>query len=405
MESETHYKEGEAMFVGAVKKAREAGDYTPEHAASLNNLAVFYQSHGKFEQADQFYKQSLSIFEKLFGMEHPSVAQSLSNRAALYRLMGAYAEAERLFQIARRAWEKHGWPEISASEVPDAKANTFPVHNNQESCLWSDAPEQNGTLRKYRRSVIELRQRVETEQVNARDSHPSSPGATDHLKEAIEKLGPWYHDVVFTRHVSSNPTNSGYPASRWRYIEPFVPSDLKGKSVLDIGCNSGYFSIQLKKRNAGRVLGIDIMPHLLAQARFCSSWFDTPIDLCELGAYDVESLGQFDIVMFVGVLYHLKHPLFALEKISAVCRETMYFQSAVRGSRDDYQPLDDYPPNEVAAFDKEAFPKLFFIEKSFNGDESNWWFATRSCLKAMLRVSGFKTIRDTPHPEIFVCHK
>src|SRR5581483_11596494 len=66
---------------------------------------------------------------------------------------------------------------------------------------------------------------------------------------------------------------------------------------------------------------------------------------------------------------------------------------------------DDYPVTEMAVFDEPAWPKLYFVEKNFNGDESNWWFATRSCLKAMVRTSGFRSVEETANPEIFVCRK
>jgi tRNA (mo5U34)-methyltransferase len=148
------------------------------------------------------------------------------------------------------------------------------------------------------------------------------------------------------------------------------------------------------------------MPHLLAQSRFASHWFELPLELYECGAYDVQLLdSKFDIVIFIGVLYHLKHPLYALEHIASICKETMYFQSSVRGPLGDIEPLDDYPGNETEAFDQPDWPKLYFIEKRFNGDESNWWFATRSCLKAMVRTAGFRKIEDTSNPEIFVCSK
>src|SRR6185369_17459848 len=102
---------------------------------------------------------------------------------------------------------------------------------------------------------------------------------------------------------------------------------------------------------------------------------------------------------------HLKHPLYALEKVYNVCKSRLYFQSVVRGPTGDFEPAEDYPIGEEKVFDRPEYPKLYFIEKSFNGDESNWWMATRSCLKAMLRVSGFKSIEDTSIPDVFFCRK
>jgi len=83
----------------------------------------------------------------------------------------------------------------------------------------------------------------------------------------------------------------------------------------------------------------------------------------------------------------------------------MFLMSMVRGSKGDFTPADDYPGDEVKTFDHPDYPRLYFVEKSFNGDESNWWMATKSCLKAMVRVSGFPIIEEIDHPEYLVCRK
>ena len=351
---------------------------TPESAAQLNDLAVRAQTELRFSEADDLYKKSLSILEATVGSEDLLAAQSLSNRAALYRMMNEHHEAERLFQIALRIWAKKGFPE--RYDLP----------------LWSDRLEKDLTLRNFGAHVRGMREKLAG----------GGAAARAEVMKTIERLGPWYHNVALAPGVMTNPPNPDYPGSRWRVLDQVIPKDLTRKSVPDIGCNSGFFSLEMKRRGAERVVGVDIMPHLLAQSRFNSHWFELPLELYELGAYDVESLGSsFDVVVFIGVLYHLKHPLYALEKIASVCKETMYFQSVVRGPDGDVTPADDYPVNEVDVFDQPAWPKLYFIEKKFNGDESNWWFATRSCLKAMLRTAGFRAVEDTPNPEIFICRK
>jgi tRNA (mo5U34)-methyltransferase len=351
---------------------------TPESAAVLNDQAVKLQAEGRFLEADELYKKSLSIWESTVGPEDLLVAQSLANRASLYRMMDEHHEAERIFQIAQRMWFRRGFPK------------------NFDQPLWADQLDGNRMLKNFGSQVRDLRNRLSKGESTAQAA----------VAKSVERLGPWYHNVVFAPGVMSNPSNPDYPASRWRVLDGVIPRDLTGKSVLDIGCNSGFFSLEMKKRKAQRVVGVDIMPHLLAQSRFASHWFDLPMELYECGAYDVTSLGTtFDVVVFIGVLYHLKHPLYALEQIASICKETMYFQSVIRGPAGDVDPAEDYPVNETAVFDQPAWPKLYFIEKKFNGDESNWWFATRSCLKAMLRTAGFRSVEDTANPEIFVCRK
>ena len=237
---------------------------------------------------------------------------------------------------------------------------------------WAEFP-QRDRLKVYGERVRGLRDRVRQEDAAGK------PGpAHEELRVVLTKLGPWFHNVPLTRTIGTRPELPEHPANRWSAIDPFVPRDLTGKTVLDIGVNAGFFSLELKRRGAARVIGIDIIPFILAQTRFTSHWFELPIELLEWDVYDVDSLGTFDVVVFLGVLYHLKHPLYALEKIEKACSGTFYFQSVVRGCLGDFEPEEDYPISETAVFDRPEYPKLYFIEKSFNADASNWWMATRA---------------------------
>src|SRR5688572_5559647 len=134
------------------------------------------------------------------------------------------------------------------------------------------------------------------------------PTVTDDLRAHIERLGPWYQNIELAPGVWTNPALGDQTTDRWRILEPWVPQDLAGKTVLDIGCNAGFFSMRMKERGAARVVGIDIMPSVLRQARFTAKHFGHDIEFLRLDAYDIASLGEFDIVVCVGVLYHLKHP-------------------------------------------------------------------------------------------------
>ncbi len=103
---------------------------------------------------------------------------------------------------------------------------------------------------------------------------------------------------------------------KWQRFAHAIPPDLTGKTVLDIGCNGGFYSIEMKRRGAERVLGIDFDDDYLAQARFAAEVTGLDIEFRKLSVYDVGALGErFDIVLFMGVLYHLRHPLLALDLI------------------------------------------------------------------------------------------
>jgi tRNA (mo5U34)-methyltransferase len=186
---------------------------------------------------------------------------------------------------------------------------------------------------------------------------------------------------------------------------------LSGKSVLDIGCNAGFYSIEMKRRGAERVLGIDSDERYLAQARLVAEelGFDD-IEYRNLSVYDVGALGEkFDLVIFMGVLYHLRHPLLALDLIREhVAGDLMLFQTMQQGSADVLQVPEDHPfhmpgtSSPPGFFDNPAYPKMHFIEKSFAHDWTNWWAPNAACSQAMLRAAGF-TIEANPEPEVYLC--
>ena len=179
-----------------------------------------------------------------------------------------------------------------------------------------------------------------------------------------------------------------------------------GRSVLDIGCNGGFYSIEMKRLGASRVVGMDTDPVYLDQARFAARMTGVNIELLQLSVYDVASIGErFDIVLFMGVLYHLRHPLLALDLISEhVAGDRLIFQSMLRGSADIEPVAEDYPIKARTHFDRPGYPRLHFVEHRYAGDPTNWWVPNRACCEAMLRSSGF-AIEEQVEEEVFVCRR
>lgn len=225
------------------------------------------------------------------------------------------------------------------------------------------------------------------------------------LQKAAAALGPWFHNIDLGGVMTAPDHFLGdYPAVKWRRFAHALPADLTGKTVLDIGCNAGFYSIQMKARGAARVLGIDIDPDYLRQARFVARTIGMDIEFAEISVYDLASLGErFDIVLFLGVLYHLRHPLLALDLIREhVVRDLLVCQSMQRGDSREACFAEDYPFSERAIFDQPTFPRLSFIEHCYAGDITNWWIPNRACTAAMLRSAGF-VIEANPEEEVFVC--
>lgn len=229
----------------------------------------------------------------------------------------------------------------------------------------------------------------------------------DQIRARVGALGKWFHNIDLGG-VQTAPDHflGDYPALKWREFAHAVPADLRGRSVLDIGCNAGFYSIEMKRRGAERVVGIDDSDTYLEQARFAAEVCGTEIEFRNLSVYDVARLGEtFDLVLFMGVLYHLRHPLLALDLIHEhVARDLLVFQSMQRGSREVDELRDDYDFWETGMFDRPGFPKLHFIEKSYSNDWTNWWVPNRACVEAMLRGAGFE-IRDHPETEVYICRR
>lgn len=231
------------------------------------------------------------------------------------------------------------------------------------------------------------------------------PDRTEELQQRIEELGPWFHNMRLGG-VETAPHHflGDYPAIKFATFRDVVPEDLTGCTVLDIGCNAGFYSIEMKRRGAARVLGIDTDMRYLHQARFAAEVEGIDVEFRRMGVWDVGELGEeFDLVIFMGVLYHLRHPLLALDLIHEhVARDLMLFQTMQRGSSDVVRVAEDYEFNDRAPFDEPGYPKMHFIEQRYSHDETNWWVPNLACTEAMLRSSGF-SIEAHPEDEVYLC--
>jgi tRNA (mo5U34)-methyltransferase len=223
----------------------------------------------------------------------------------------------------------------------------------------------------------------------------------------VRELGEWFQNLDL-RGIKTAPQHflGDYPAVKWRRFAHALPPDMSGKSVLDIGCNAGFYSIEMKRRGAARVVGTDVDETYLAQARFAAEVCGVEIEFHRLSIYDVAQLReQFDLVLFMGVLYHLRHPLLALDLLHRyVVKDLLVVQTMQRGS-EEVEPLNrDYPFEETEPFDRPGWPKMYFVERQYARDPTNWWIPNRACSEAMLRSAGFEII-DHPEVEVYICRR
>jgi tRNA (mo5U34)-methyltransferase len=231
--------------------------------------------------------------------------------------------------------------------------------------------------------------------------------ASAEIQRRVEELGKWFHNIDLGG-VETAPDHflGDYPNVKWKNLRDSIPADLSGMTVLDIGCNGGFYALEMKRRGADRVVGVDSDGRYLAQARFASEVTGLKLELRQMDVYNIAALGEkFDLVIFMGVLYHLRHPLLALDLLNEhAVKDTLVFQSLIRGSDRAIALKDDYPFGETELFRQEGFPVLHFVEKKYSADPTNWWIPNRSCVEAMLRSAGFEIVAQ-PEQETYICKR
>jgi tRNA (mo5U34)-methyltransferase len=198
----------------------------------------------------------------------------------------------------------------------------------------------------------------------------------------------WYHTIDLGQGVVTN----GVDDTPYRLRRLDFPSSFSGRTVLDVGAWDGFFSFEAERRGAARVLATDHYAwhgagwgtgagkagfELAREARG-SKVEDLAIDVMDLSP---ERVGTFDVVMFLGVLYHLPHPLLALERIASVTRELLILETVV----------------DLVGVGRPAM--AFYPGKELNNDPTNWWGPNIEAMHAMLRTAGFHDVRTvTPMP-------
>ena len=225
--------------------------------------------------------------------------------------------------------------------------------------------------------------------------------------DEIDALGPWFHNLHLPGGIQTIPDHflgSDFPRFKWLQIAGCVPSDLSGWRVLDVGCNAGFYSFELARRGAS-VVALDLDPHYLAQARWAARQFGLQdrVEFRQQQVYDLaRSSEQFDLVWFMGVFYHLRYPLLALDILARRTRRMMMFQTLAMPGEEVYADTLDHPIEERAPLLDAGWPKMAFIEHRFSGDPTNWWVPNHAGVEAMLRSAGLRVVARPGH-EMYLC--
>ena len=219
----------------------------------------------------------------------------------------------------------------------------------------------------------------------------------EQLQQRIDSFPYWYHRIELP---------GGIVTPGWAPLSPsiyLVPERLDGLRVLDVGAWDGYWTFEALKRGAREVVAMDDFSDFLGRLenRERRAW--ETFDLCKevlgfsdevckrigMSVYDAteEKLGKFDIVFFFGTLYHLRHPLLALDRLAAICKREIYVESAIS---DDYSP---YHGGLGHGHGADRVVMEFYPSKEYSNNASNWWAPTLLCMSQMVAAAGFHEVQ------------
>jgi tRNA (mo5U34)-methyltransferase len=233
-----------------------------------------------------------------------------------------------------------------------------------------------------------------------------SPALGDPIARDIQRLAPWFHNLHLPSGHQTAPDHplGDFPRVKWMELQGALPADLSGWRVLDVGCNAGFYGFALARRGAD-VLAIDTDEHYLRQARWAADRFELAgrVRFRRAQVYELaRAAEQFDLVLFLGVLYHLRHPLLALDLLAERTRRLLVLQTLTMPGRSDVRPPRNLRFDQREALVHAGWPKLAFLEHRFAGDPTNWWAPNEACVEAMLRSCGLEVV-ERPGYQLWVC--
>ena len=220
----------------------------------------------------------------------------------------------------------------------------------------------------------------------------------------IDELGPWFHNLHLPDGAQTAPAHplGDFPRFKWTALAPHLPDDLTGWSALDVGCNAGFYSFELARRGA-HVVGIDADEHYLRQARWARDRFGLDVEFRQMGVYDLARTDEhYDLVLFMGVLYHLRHPLLALDTIAEKARRLLVLQTLTLPEEGEVEPPEDVPFERRELLAQPEWPRVAFVERKLAGDPTNWWVPSRAAVRALVRSAGLEIVAE-PLEETFLC--
>lgn len=227
-------------------------------------------------------------------------------------------------------------------------------------------------------------------------SNPHTP-----TERKVAELGPWFHNLHLPDGTQTAPSHplGDFPAFKWKELAPHLPRDMTGMRALDIGCNAGFYTFELARRGAA-VTAIDVEERYLRQARWAAARYGLTdqTSFRKMQIYDLVRVDEtYEVVLFLGVFYHLRYPLLALDLTVEKTERLLAFQTLTMPSEVSAPDTTDRSIDDREALSSPGWPKMAFIEHRLAGDPTNWWVPNTAAIEAMLRSSGLQVVARPGH--------
>jgi tRNA (mo5U34)-methyltransferase len=223
--------------------------------------------------------------------------------------------------------------------------------------------------------------------------HRTASMSDQEIQDRIAQVPHWYHQIE----IRPGIVTPGINKSAATLARLGLPDRCDGMRVLDIGVRDGFFAFELERRGA-EVVAIDYMDPADTGFPVARELLDSKVDFVVDNVYNVtaQRYGTFDLVLFLGVMYHLRDPLLVLDRLWAVLNEggmlaleTQILDSALQLRDGSFTSL-----KAVDARLDDLCLMQFHPGDSLHGDHTNYWSPNAACTRALMEAAGFEIARD-----------
>lgn len=232
-------------------------------------------------------------------------------------------------------------------------------------------------------------------------------------KESALKLvnkAQWFHSFELSHGIvtpGANPTDAKAILND-RFS---LPKDLTGKTALDIGALDGPYSFELERRGA-TVTSLDIQSPDVSGYNTAKAVLGSKNEYIQGNVYDLNRImdgRKFDIILFFGVWYHLKHPVLAFEQVSHALKDdglVLFEGETLKNYAESTNGSDHSDKKLIAGMAESDLPITLYYSGPFKKDQWNWFVPNRACVKEWLETAGMQMTshgfwNSRPHQRLY----